>query len=175
MFGFIIGTLCLIGLFWTWRAARYGYGGPFSYHRYAHGYGHGFGYGRYGGGCSPRGGRRDRRRRAVRWLFDELDTTPGQEKAILRTLEVWQEHMVDQRGELSEARRELAQALGGDVLDQSALDAAWKRVNTVAERARAELSSALQEVHAALDGRQRKLLAETIADFRGSRFGYRHS
>jgi hypothetical protein len=87
MFGFIIGTLCLIALIRTLyfrrhRNLMFAYGGPFSNgFGYGPGYGYGPGFGRghwrgrrwggYGGGFG-----------FGRALFAQLDTTPGQEKAI---------------------------------------------------------------------------------------------
>jgi uncharacterized membrane protein len=79
------------------------------------------------------------------------------------------------RQELAAARKELAQALGGDVLDQNALNAALARVEGLFGKARVELNQALTDVHSALDGRQRKALAELIADgFPNAAFGHGH-
>jgi Spy/CpxP family protein refolding chaperone len=168
MFGLIVGTLCLFALMATLRARRYAHYGSLGYWR------HGYAY----AGCAHHdaspyyGGHRDRRRLAMRWLFERLDTTPGQEKAIVKSLETCREHLASGRGELGDARKDLAQALGGDVLDQSALAAAVGRVDTLVERAGVEFSTALSEVHAALDGKQRKQLAELIAEF--PTHGFRH-
>lgn len=166
MFGLIVGTLCLFALIATLRARRYAYYAPFGYWRHAYGHGHDYGYFHHGGG------RRQRRRYAVRWMFEQLDTTPGQEKAILKSIEDLREQLSGSRGELHEARKELAQALGGDVLDQAALNAALSRVDGVVDRSRDEFVAAVTQIHAALDGKQRKQLAELIADFPSYRYGY---
>src|SRR5215475_12529685 len=77
MFGFIIGTVCLIALLKVLRRG-YGYG-------WSHGCGPcGAGYdgshhGRFGGGFG--------RRWMLRWLFERLETTPGQERVILQAIE----------------------------------------------------------------------------------------
>jgi hypothetical protein len=166
MFGLIIGTLCLFALIATLRGRHHGYFVPYGYHRHWRGGYHG--YADYPGGS----GRRGSRRFAARWLFEQLDTTPGQEKAIMKSLETLQEQLATGRGELGAARKELAQALGGDVLDQSALTSALSKVEGLFDKARTELIHSLTEVHTALDGKQRKLLAELIADFPSYGLGY---
>jgi Spy/CpxP family protein refolding chaperone len=160
MFGFIFGTLCLIALFAALRRRRYA---RYGMARYGCGPGHGRGYG-YGYAYAPVPHRRGGRWLATRWLFEHLDTTPGQEKAIRKTLDELRERLVSGRDELQTARKEVAQAVGGDVLDETALKAASDRVEGLFDKTRSELGQALLEVHAALDGPQRKALAEMIAD-----------
>jgi Spy/CpxP family protein refolding chaperone len=170
MFGLIIGTLCLFALIATLRGRHHGYFVPFGYRRHWHHGDAGHGYydrGEYG----FRGGRRGRGRFAARWLFERLDTTPGQEKAIVKSFETLQEHLASGRSELGAAKQELAQALGGDVLDQSALTAASGKLDDLFDKARVELAQALTEIHTALDGKQRKLLAELIAEAPAFGFG----
>jgi Spy/CpxP family protein refolding chaperone len=173
MFGFIIGTLCLIALFGTLRRRRYahfmfahghpfgwaGMHGDYGYAAYGppprwggRGYGHGYGHHRGGG------------RHIGRALLEHLDTTPGQEKAIQQAVSVVREHLSGTHDELKAARKDLAAALGGDVLDPAALGAALGRGEVAAQSVARELATALASVHAALDGEQRKRLAELIAD-----------
>lgn len=166
MLGLFFGTLCLIALIATLRrrrfahyafAHRYGYGhGPFGWHGHGHGYGHGYG-GRYAPG---------RGHRARRLLFEVLDTTPGQEKVIAQAADNVLDAMDGAGDELQAARKELAAAIGGDVLDEAALRAALDRALGVAQKATTELTQVLPAVHAALDGQQRKRLAELIAEGR---------
>ena len=157
MFGLVLGTLCLIALIATLRRRRHGR------HMFAHGYG----YGRYGGvgygpwmhhgyGLRMRGG-------FMRPLFERLDTTPGQEKAISHAVDALREHMSGTREELNAARKELATAIGGDVIDGAALDAALARQTTLLTKLGRGLTQALLSVHEALDGKQRKALAELVA------------
>lgn len=167
MFGLFIGTLCLIGLFSVLRRRRHArffpvYGPAMYYggwHRYGHGHGHVHGYG-HGPGFGPRG----RRGRALYALFQRLDATPGQEKALLALAESMAQQLRDSRTELNLARRDLAAALGGDVLDPVVLDAAFTRGNELFTRASRELKRTLAEAHELLDPEQRKQLAEWIAD-----------
>jgi Spy/CpxP family protein refolding chaperone len=159
MFGLIIGTLCLVALIGTVRRARYGY---FAYGH--HGYGRGFGYGHgLRGHCGPWQMQRSRTRWPLRWIFERLDTTPGQEKAIAKSLEELRDNVREGRTEIVQARKEVAEALGGDVLDQDVMKGALDRVEGLLQKTRAELTQTLVEVHTALDGSQRKELAELIA------------
>jgi uncharacterized membrane protein len=179
MFGFIIGTLCLIALVRTlfWRRHRYSmlaYGGPHAFGGgpFFHGHGYGYGHGGYGYGHGYGRGRGQRWGGygggpgfgAGRALFAHLDTTPGQEKAIAQAVGTLREHLEGSRDELRGARKDLAAALGGDVLDTAALEAALGRGQAVTQTFARELSRALADVHGVLDGEQRKQLAELIAD-----------
>ena len=166
MFGLFFGTLCLLALIATLRRRRfahfafahgYGYGhGPFGWR--GHGHGHGDGY---GGGYGP-----GRAHRARRFLFEVLDTTPGQEKVIKQAADNVLDAMDGAGDELQAARKDLAAAIGGDVLDEAALRAALDRALAVAQKATTELTQVLPAVHGALDGQQRKRLAELIAEGR---------
>jgi hypothetical protein len=129
MFGLIIGTLCLFALIATLRGRHHGYFVPFGYRRYGHHGPYAHGYYPRGDYAGARGYRGSRGRFAARWLFEQLDTTPGQEKAILKSFETLQEHLASGRSELGAAKKELAEALGGDVLDQSALTGALAKVD----------------------------------------------
>lgn len=154
MFGLFFGTVCLFLLIGTLR-----------HRHYAWGYGWGRHFGHYHYGHPPWGGFRHARRRFfIRSLFEQLDTTPGQEKAIVKTIGTLTEHLANSREELQDVRKQVAQALGGDVLDESALTAALDRVEGLIRKAKGELAEALQEVHGSLDGTQRRMLAEFIAE-----------
>jgi hypothetical protein len=169
MFGLFFGTLCLIALFATLRRRRLwghafahgwsGYGpGPFAWGGHGPGYGHGHhGYGGHGPG---------RGRRARRFVFEVLDTTPGQEKVIMQAADNVLDAMDGAGDELLAARKDLAAAIGGDVLDEAALRAAFDRALAVAQKAATELTQVLPAVHGALDGQQRKRLAELIVEGR---------
>jgi uncharacterized membrane protein len=109
-------------------------------------------------------------------LFERLDTTPGQEKVIMKGLDSITDQMESGRRELRDVRRQVAQALGGDVLDEAVLSAALEKVDSLMAKTKLELTTALTEIHAALDGEQRRELAELIAegprrrDYRSSRY-----
>jgi len=156
MFGVFFGIVCLVGLFATLRHGRYGYafGGPFGFRRHGH-YGHPPWAARFA---------REKRRWFLRNLFERLDTTPGQEKVIMKGIDAISDQMETGRRELRDVRRQVAQALGGDVLDEAVLGSALERVEDLMAKTKLELTQALMEVHAALDGEQRRELAELIAE-----------
>lgn len=139
MFGFFIGTACLIGLFAVARRGR---------HRFGH---HGF-YGHHG-----RGGRFWLRRMLAR-----LDTTPDQEKVIRTALDDLKEEAASLRGEARGTRHELAEALRAPDLDKAALDRVFEKHDELIERLRASVLRAADQVHATLDERQRQQLADLI-------------
>jgi uncharacterized membrane protein len=99
----------------------------------------------------------------ARRVLEQLDTTPGQEKAIRAAVDTLRNNMIDGREELAAMRRDLAQAFGGDVLDEQSLTAAITKQDAFVTRARGEVVQAIRNVHEALDGRQRRQLAEWIA------------
>lgn len=157
MFGLIIGTVCLVALFATLRGRRHAY------------YGYGYdtdGTERWGCGRGVR--RRAMRhhgpRNLVRGMFVRLDTTPGQEKAILAILERARERSRGLKRELQRTRKEIAALLGSEVLDRAALEARLSEPKQVLDRAGAELVEALSAIHELLDERQRRVLGELLAD-----------
>ncbi len=160
MLGFLIGTACLIGLIKVARGPRcgryYGRHGWRGHHgRYAEGgWWTGFSRGRAGGFGE---------RAALRWLFEHLDTTHGQEKVILEAVE-------DLRGPAQKAREEALSTLGdlgnavrGESFDHGRTAETWVRQDKALEQLRLTLTTALARVHEVLDERQRKLLADLLA------------
>lgn len=154
MIGFIVGTLCLVALIATVRRhsyARYGYYGPC-----ARGYGYGPPWREYG----PRHGPRS----LLRELFVRLDTTPGQEKAIVALLEHARDKAYQSKRALYETRKQVAALLGSDVLDKNALTTLLEQPQVELGRLSHELADTLSAVHELLDDRQRRALGELIAD-----------
>ncbi|MET0343204.1 MAG: periplasmic heavy metal sensor [Polyangiales bacterium] len=173
MFGFIIGTLCLVGLFATLRARRHG----------------GYGYAGYGCGRAGYGGfghddeepweprhhrRRSGRRGALRALFARLDTTPGQEKAIVGLLDQARGIARDKRGELRDARRELSAVFASARFDRDALEASLAEPRRLLDALQRDFVTLAEGLHELLDDRQRRIVGELIADGsfgRGSLYG----
>ena len=85
-----------------------------------------------------------------------LDASPGQEKALTDLAERLRTQLDETLPELRAARKELAGALGSDVLDGAALDAAFQRSTALAEKLGKELRAALSSVHELLDPEQRR-------------------
>jgi hypothetical protein len=151
MFGLIVGTLCLIALIATIRRRRY-----YAFRERWGYYGHSFrGY---------HGSRRGRRRHPLHLLFARLDTTPGQEKAIVAALEMLRGGMDNTRDELDALSRELSVLVGGTVLDQQSLDEVKARADALYGRFSAELRELLVRVHDVLNDEQRRTFAELIRD-----------
>jgi Arc/MetJ-type ribon-helix-helix transcriptional regulator len=142
MFGFFIGTACLIGLV---GVARRGH------HRRHFGYG-GWRHGRGGFGV----------RFLLRRVLERLDTTPGQEKVIREAVHQLEEDTVDLRSEMRGTRAALAQALRGPDLDKESIDRVFARHDDVIEKLRASLLETAEKVHVTLDERQRRQLADMI-------------
>lgn len=105
-----------------------------------------------------------RRGRFMFGLFRRLDVSPGQEKALIDMVERVRERMDEALPELRNARKEVAAALGSEVLDRSALDAAFARSGELAEKLSRELREAISSAHELLDPEQRRLLAAWLAD-----------
>ena len=151
MFGFVFGTACLAGLFYNLRrgGGRYGYG-----------------YGRRGGpgGWSWRG--------RMRWIFERLDTSPGQEKVMVEAADALSDALGKLRGEMGSARATLAQALRGETFDAAALREMDAKHDALLEELRKTLRASMAQVHEALDDRQRRELADLLEH--GGRHAYRH-
>ena len=145
MFGFLFGTVCLLGL--TATVAR---------HRH---HGHG---GHHCGGGRMRGFRSGRGRFILNRLLDRLDTTPGQEKVIREAFDTLMEELYDARGEFRGTRADIAQAIRSENLERAAIEAVFTRHDQVIDRVRQHALDAFSKVHETLDDRQRKILADLI-------------
>jgi len=192
MFGLIVGTLCLTGLFATVRR-RHGfgfaddYGSPFGHHHgpchgarhrrhHPHRGHHHAGWGAPWEGHHGMGGHARRRENPLYLIFAELDTTPGQEKAIMLALDALRETKRALREDLIGSRKELARLFAGDGLDQAALAALFSRQEEHLAKSAQLVRDFIAMVHEALTPEQRKKLAQFMVD--GSLwygFGGRHS
>jgi Spy/CpxP family protein refolding chaperone len=167
MFGFIIGTVCLVGLIKVLRH-RHGWGGRdggWHHHGHGHGYGGESATGGFGGG---------RRRWWLRSIFERLDTTPGQEKAILAALDELRDNRRVVRGEMDLTRADLARAVAGGLVDDATLEETFARHDRLLAQLRVSFVEALKKVTEALDERQRKQVARLLeGGFTGFRGPYR--
>lgn len=165
MLGFVIGTLCLIGLV---KVLRRGYGwghhGPFACGGCGH-YGHGAGYER-GGGAGVRG---RARRWVLRSVFERLETTPGQEKAIVSAIDALRDDRKVVHEELRQTREDLARAVAGGVVDDATLEETFARHDRLLAQLRVSFVEAVKKITEALDERQRKQVADLLE--RGLRGG----
>jgi Spy/CpxP family protein refolding chaperone len=177
MLGFIIGTVCLIGLVKMLRRSHgwYGYG----HHACGHGgYGRGYGgdYGHDGHdrgfeGGGPRWG--GPRRWFLRGLFERLETTPGQEKAIMAALDELRDNRKVVRAELEATRGDIARAVASGLVDDSTLEETYARQDRLLAQLRVSFTEALKKVTEVLDERQRKQVAGMLEGGFGGWGGWR--
>jgi hypothetical protein len=165
MLGFVIGTLCLIGLIKVVRRGRHGRWGHGPFGRgHACGGGWGGGYGR-----GPRA-----------WLnriFARLDTSPSQEKVIVGAVDELVSAMGELRGEGKSSRSDIARLIADESFDAEKMGELFARHDDAIRKAREAFAGAFGKVHATLDPRQRAELARLLEagpwGFRGRGGPYR--
>jgi hypothetical protein len=145
MLGIFFGILCVVAFIAVWRGR---------FRRGCYG-GHGRRFGR--GGRFMRGGYFGLYR-----LFEELDTSPGQEKAIRSALDELRQGLAALRPRLKEARRSMAAALASDAFDAEAAARALDAPLDGVSQGRGAFVSAFAKVHEALDADQRRRLARFV-------------
>ncbi len=146
MIGFLIGTLCLVGLVKTLRRGRGGYGRGWG--------GHGWRGRRDGFGGGPRS--------MLRFLFVRLDTSPSQEKVIVDALEQLWTTKREIGDEFVQSRRDVAEAMRGVTFDESALSSAFSRQDEMLTKLRESIRASLARVHEVLDDEQRAIAADLL-------------
>jgi Spy/CpxP family protein refolding chaperone len=157
MFGFLIGTACLLGLISIARRHHhgYGYGGGCS----GGGYGGGP-WGRRGGGRWGRGGFGPRI--FLRGVMERLDTTPGQEKVILSAVDELREAFHKAKEDFRGTRSDFANIVRGPTVDESTMsDIFMKHDTTISETRRAAVE-AVRKIHEALTEKQRQQVADFL-------------
>lgn len=141
MFGFIIGTASLVGLITVLRRGRHG------------GFG-GFGHRRSGG----------RRAWVLRWLFQRLDTTPGQEKVIQSAAQDLEDRVRQLYSEAEQLRRDLGKAMRAPTFDAAFIRESFARQRAHLETLEEAAVDHATKLHEALDERQRAWTAELLED-----------
>lgn len=193
MFGFFLGTACLVGLIYTLR--RGGCHGGFGYRHRARfaGCGSASDCGTYDGfnGSwrdqdveAERGGPFRSHGRGpwnhgappmgfffLRRVFHALDTTPGQEKVIRAAVEELVAEMSKHRGEMHKSREDIARAMRSPSFDETVMGELFARHDASLEAIRKATLGALAKTHEALDEEQRQRLASMIE--RAGKFGWR--
>ncbi len=168
MAGWLIGIASLAGLIAVLRRGRRGYGCGRSCGGSCGG--SGGGEGRCGRGGGAHGGRWGGPRRALRFLFERLETSPGQEKELLGARPALMAQRGALRDEAARSREEIARALRSEGIDETVLGALFARDDEALRAAQRAFAGALGRVHAALDPEQRVALAELLE--RGPRFAF---
>jgi hypothetical protein len=183
MFGFLIGTACLIGLIATLRrggaCGGYAYSGGgcggrrWGHHHHGHHHGGGFGSyreesheehrhehtrGRRGwrGGWGPRAW--------VSMLSHRLDLTPAQEKVVSKAFGEVRDAIKKGRGEFSDTRKDVARAFRAGSFDAVIMGETFSRHDNSIDEVRKAVTGALANIHEALDEKQREKLAEILEE-----------
>ncbi len=173
MLGLIIGTVVAIGIVKAFRHHR-GWGrcgghyGRGSHPWHAHDGGGGYeGYDDRPHGWQGGGGPRW----FLRALFERLETTPGQEKAILAALDELRTNRRVVRDEARQTRDDIARVVSGGLVDDGALEETFHRHDRLAAQLRVSFIEALRKVTETLDEGQRKKVARFL-EGGFSRWGY---
>lgn len=187
MFGFVVGTVCLVGLVRVLRGGRrwphhgHGFHHHHQHHRHGCGYGHGGGG---GGGGGHRGGRCDRDVRddrfdrdergagvddrdagpvMLRGFFVRLQTTPGQERVIVDALRELKGAFARASAAQRKSARDLADALRGEQLSTEAMGGVFASLDEGVEAIRSGAFSSLTTIHEVLEPQQRQAFADLLA------------
>ncbi len=168
MFGFMFGTMCALGLFATrpgrWHHHHHGGCGAHGRHG-GHWQGHGH-WGRQGGpGAPTRGRRRGAGAPAVviaEMLKRRLDVDEEQGMVVDHAVSDVKESWKELHETMQDARRDAADTLRGETVDEAALEAIFARTDEELARTRRHLVSAVKQIHAVLDEEQRGQLAELL-------------
>jgi Spy/CpxP family protein refolding chaperone len=144
MLGFVVGIVCLVAFVGVWRG-RFGRG----FHRYHHRY--------HGGRHFRRGGFFGLYR-----LFDELDTSPGQEKAIRSALTELRSSVTAMRPHLEQTRRSVSSAFSSETFDSGALESSLDAHAAEASSLTRALVVAIGKTYDALDPDQRRRVARFV-------------
>jgi Spy/CpxP family protein refolding chaperone len=99
----------------------------------------------------------------LRWLFERLETTPGQERAIGDAVMRLRKEGVAVREEVALTRADLARAIEGGIVDDATLEETFARHDRLLAQLRVGWIEALKTVSETLDPRQRKEVADVLA------------
>lgn len=168
MFGFVVGTLCLVGLV-----------GMIGHGRHAHGYAHGYGrrgfgrrFGRWhghhgrggwGGGEGQRGfGGPGFARVAAEVVKRRLRIDEDQEGIVDHAVADLRAAVSEFSEALKASRADIAAAFRGETVDDAALAAVFTHHDEELARTRRTVVSALKQIHAVLDEEQRGTASEWL-------------
>jgi Spy/CpxP family protein refolding chaperone len=135
MFGFLIGTLSLIGLIKVVR---------------------------HGGGWGGHGSRGGPRRWMLRRLFERLDTTPGQEKVILEAVDQVEQNGRAAKDAFFGGRVDIGRAMRGEHFDTAAVNEAFEKQQASLDAFKKTVLANMQKIHEALTPEQRQAAGDLI-------------
>lgn len=156
MLGFLFGTACLLGFIWVFKRGH---------HRFGDGCGHRSRW----GGRGREGGRwaGERSSWMLRWLFERLDTTPGQEKVIRSAVDELFAKARDFKKTVQDSRGDVARAFRAEDFDAEVMGDVFARQDGAIDELRKAAVGTLARVHDALDPEQRARLAELLESMPG--------
>lgn len=172
MFGFVFGTVCMVGLLGLVKGPRSCGGG---FHAHHHGF-RGGPYGRWrhheweGAPRDPRRFREGAGRAMAEVLKRKLHIDEDQEGIVDHALTDLRRSVHAFGDDLKGGREELAGAFRGEQVDDAALDALFARWDEDLRRTRREVVSAFKQIHAVLDEDQREAAADLLS--RADRAGW---
>lgn len=155
MWGFVIGAACLYGLVRMMRGGRWAYAhgdGPWGRQRFGGWRHEGWNGSRHAGGRGP-----------LRWLFERMDTSPGQERVIADAADALRGTVRGWHDDAERMRSDVARSIRGESFDAAALEEAFARAEARLATVRETLRGQAARVHEALDPRQRAELADLVA------------
>jgi len=94
--------------------------------------------------------------------LSRIDATPAQERFIVAEIDKVRERAQHAKGNLRDARGDLAAAMRGPVLDDAALGGVLGRVDAATGEARAAVLDGLRAIHGVLDDKQRASVADLL-------------
>lgn len=150
MFGLLLGTACLVGLIWVIRGGRHARHGGCDHERDR------------GMGFQERGRRPFGRSALLRWVFERLDTTPGQERVIRSAVDDFADRAHQAKRQVQSTRSDFARAFQADLFDAEAMGEAFAKHDDALGDLRKAAVEALAKCHEVLDERQRARLAELL-------------
>ena len=98
----------------------------------------------------------------LRWLFERLDTTPGQERVIRDAVDDFVDHAWKAKSDLEATRGDVARAVGRDALDEGVLGEVFAKHDGSLSDVRQAFVATLGKIHEVLDERQRARLSELV-------------
>lgn len=106
----------------------------------------------------------------MRWLYERLDTTPGQERVMRAAMDDFIDQAHVARREAEASRSYVARAMRSESFDAEALGEAFAKHDSALSTLRKAAVEGLGKVHEALDDRQRARLAELVESGIGRRW-----
>jgi hypothetical protein len=106
----------------------------------------------------------------LRWLFERLDTTHGQEKVILEAVEEIRKPWATLKEELHGGVSAISEAFTGESFDHEKIAHQWVEQDKAMEQARVALTTGLSRVHEVLNADQRRTLADLLGSIRRGGF-----